>query len=86
MFYRPGAVLQTPLSFISRPGVAGAVLQIPLSLINSVSQLVIHPLWKYLLKGATALKVEIFTRALLPQKFIPKGVELVGGGSVINGA
>ena len=54
-------------------------------------------------EGPTALKVYIFTRALLPLKFLPKhfsfcfkssnaakkmdkGVELVGGGSVINGA
>ena len=56
-------------------------------------------------EGATAPKVNIFTRALLPLKFLPKhfsfcfqssnaakikfldkGVELVGGGSVINGA
>ena len=28
----------------------------------------------------------IFTRALLPQKFLPKGMDLVGGGSLINGA
>ena len=34
----------------------------------------------------TAPEVNILTRALLPQKFFPKGVELVRGGSVINAA
>ena len=43
-------------------------------------------LWKYLHKGATAPKINIFTRALLPQKSLPKGMELVGGGPVIKGA
>ena len=36
--------------------------------------------------GSTAPNVNIFTRALLPKKFLPKGLELVGGGYVINGA
>ena len=31
-------------------------------------------------------EVDIFTRALLPKNFLPKGVEIVGGESVINGA
>ena len=57
-----------------------------------------------IIEGASAPKVNIFTRALLPLQFLPKhfsfcfqssnaatkdldkGVELVGGGSVINGA
>ena len=37
-------------------------------------------------QGRYCSKVNNFTGALLPQKFLPKGVELVVGGSVINGA
>ena len=64
----------------NRPGVAGAVLQTASSLIYSLIQSLI-----LFLQSATAPKVNIFTRALLLQEFLLKGVELVGGGSVING-
>ena len=71
-----------PSRIINRPGVDGAVLQTALSLNNLLTKLLIL----FLLRNAIAPKVNIFTRALLPQKFLPKGLELVNGGSVINGA
>ena len=45
----------------NKPGVAGAVLQTPSSLIQSVSQSVTHPLWKYFQTIITSKPLELRT-------------------------